>query len=83
MYRGDGEILEETSDEAEHPLTFTSFGAPLPMALLFIPHVVASPQFASFPSIPFKDFSDFILGNFGPTISLSTVINNTFTVNDQ
>ncbi|KAF8805805.1 hypothetical protein BYT27DRAFT_7224681 [Phlegmacium glaucopus] len=32
------------------------------------------PQFASFPSIAFKDFSDFILGNFGPTISLSTVI---------
>jgi len=23
MYRGDGEILEETSDEAEHPLTGT------------------------------------------------------------
>jgi len=55
-------------------MVLTSFGAPLPLALLFIPHVVASPQFASFPSIPFKDFSDFILGNFGPTISLSTVI---------
>ena len=32
------------------------------------------PEFASFPRIPFKDFSDFILENFGPTISLPTVI---------
>ena len=55
-------------------MVFTSFGAPLPLALLFIPHVVASPQFAAFPSIAFKDFSDFILGNFGPKISLPTVI---------
>lgn len=55
-------------------MVFTSFGAPLSLGLLFIPHVVASPDFASFPSIDFKDFSDFILGNFGATISLSTVI---------
>ena len=55
-------------------MVFTSSCAPLPLGLLFIPHVVASPQFASFPSIAFKDFSDFILGNFGPTISLPTVI---------
>jgi CxC5 like cysteine cluster associated with KDZ transposases/CxC6 like cysteine cluster associated with KDZ transposases len=55
-------------------MVFTSFGAPLSLGLLFIPHVVASPEFASFPSIPFKDFSDFILENFGPTISLPTVI---------
>ena len=55
-------------------MVFTSFGAPLPLALLFIPPVLASPEFASFPSIPFKDFSDFILEKFGPTISLPTVI---------
>jgi hypothetical protein len=35
---------------------------------------MASHQSGSFPSILFKDFSDFILGNFGPTISLPTVI---------
>ena len=55
-------------------MVFTSFGAPLSLGLLFIPSVLASPEFASFPSIPFKDFSDFILENFGPTISLPTVI---------
>jgi CxC5 like cysteine cluster associated with KDZ transposases len=55
-------------------MVFTSIGAPLPLALLFIPHVVASPELGSFPSITFKDFSDFILGKFGPTISLTTVI---------
>ena len=55
-------------------MVFTSFGAPLSLGLLFIPHVVASPDFASFPSIDFKDFSDFILGNFGAMISLLTVI---------
>ena len=55
-------------------MVFTSFGAPLPLALLFIPHVMASPQFGSFPSIDLKDFSDFILQNFGPKISVSTVI---------
>ena len=42
-------------------MVFTSFGVPLSLGLLFIPHVVASPDFASFPSIDFKDFSDFIL----------------------
>jgi len=55
-------------------MVFILIGAPLPLALLFIPHVVASPEVGSFPSIAFKDFSDFILGNFGPTISLTTVI---------
>ncbi|KAF8811161.1 hypothetical protein BYT27DRAFT_7336233 [Phlegmacium glaucopus] len=55
-------------------MVFTSFGAPLLLTLSFIPYVVASPQFAPFPSIDFKDFSDFILGNFGPKISLPTVI---------
>ena len=52
----------------------TSLGLQLPLALLFIPHVLASPQSGPFPSIAFKDFSDFILGQFGPRISLSTVI---------
>ena len=55
-------------------MVFTSFGAPLSLALLFILHVMASPQYGSFPGIDFKDFSDFILGNFGPKISVSTVI---------
>ena len=55
-----------------HLMVFNSFGAPLP--LLFIPHIIASPQSGSFPSIDFKDFSDFILGNFGPKISVPTVI---------
>jgi hypothetical protein len=55
-------------------MVFTFTGAPLPLALLFIPHVVASPELGSFPSIAFKDFSDFILRKFGPTISLTTVI---------
>jgi hypothetical protein len=55
-------------------MVFILIGAPLPMALLFIPHVVASPELGAFPSIAFKDFSDFILGKFGPTISLTTVI---------
>ena len=36
--------------------------------------VVARPEVGSFPSIAFKDFSEFILGNIGPTISLTTVI---------
>jgi hypothetical protein len=57
-----------------HVMAFTSLGPQLPLALLFIPHVMASPQSGSFPSIAFKDFSDFILGHFGPTISLPTVI---------
>ena len=52
-------------------MVFILIGAPLPMALLFIPHVVASPELGAFPSM---DFSDFILGKFGPTISLTTVI---------
>ena len=55
-------------------MVFILIGAPLPMALLFLPHVVASPELGAFPSIAFKDFSDFILGKFGPTISLTTVI---------
>ena len=55
-------------------MVFTLFGAPLSLGLPFIPHVVASPDFASFPSIDFKDFSDFFLENFGAMISLSTVI---------
>ena len=55
-------------------MVFILIGAPLPLALLFIPYVAASPEVGSFPSIAFKDFSDFILGNFGPTISLTTVI---------
>ena len=55
-------------------MVFRSFCAPLTLALLFIPPVLASPEFASFPSIPFKDFSDFILENFDPAISLPTVI---------
>ena len=57
-----------------HVMAFTSLGPQLPLALLFIPQVMASPQSGSFPNIPFKDFSDFILGHFGPTISLPTVI---------
>jgi hypothetical protein len=42
--------------------------------LIFIPHVMASPQSGPFPSVAFKDFSDFILGHFVPEISLPTVI---------
>ena len=42
--------------------------------LLLIPHVMASPQSAPFPDIVFKDFSDFIISNFGHKISLPTVI---------
>lgn len=38
-----------------------------------IPHVLASPQSAPFPDISFRDFSDFIINNFGEKISLPTV----------
>ena len=55
-------------------MAFTSLGPQLLLGLVFIPYVMASPQSGHFPSIAFKDFSDFILGNFGPTISLPTVI---------
>ena len=55
-------------------MVFTSLDLHLLPALFFIPFVMASRQSGSFPSIAFKDFSDFILGNFGPTISLPTVI---------
>ena len=55
-------------------MVFTSLGPQLPLAIFFIPHVIASPQSGPFPNIAFKDFSDFVLGNFGPGISLSTVI---------
>jgi len=44
------------------------------LVLLFVPHVAANPQSAPFPDIVFKDFSDFIIGNFGQKISLSTAI---------
>ena len=64
-------------------MVFTSISAPLPLALLFIPHVVASPELGSFPTIAFKDFSDFILGNFGPTISLTTVITLLLSMTDN
>jgi hypothetical protein len=57
-------------------LTCTALSSQL--ALLFwvsllIPHVMASPQSAPFPDIDFKDFSDFIISNFGQKISLPTV----------
>jgi hypothetical protein len=55
-------------------MVFTSLDIHLFLALCFIPFAMASRQSGAFPSIAFKDFSDFILGNFGPTISLSTVI---------
>ena len=55
-------------------MVFILIGAALPLALLFIPHVAATPEVGSFLNIAFKDFSDFVLGNFGPTISLTTVI---------
>src|ERR1700735_399782 len=55
-------------------MVFTSLDLHLLPALFFIPFVMASRQSGSFPSIAFKAFSDFILGNFGPTISLPTVI---------
>jgi hypothetical protein len=41
---------------------------------LWIPYVMASPQSSPFPDIVFKDFSDFIISNFGEKISLPTVI---------
>jgi hypothetical protein len=58
-------------------LTCTALSSQL--ALLFwvsllIPHVMASPQSAPFPDIIFKDFSDFIISNFGQKISLSTAV---------
>jgi hypothetical protein len=58
-------------------LTCTALSSQL--ALLFwvsllIPHVIASPQSAPFPEMAFKDFSDFIISNFGQKISLPTVI---------
>ena len=58
-------------------LTCTALSSQL--ALLFwvsllIPYVIASPQSAPFPDIDFKDFSDFIISNFGQKISLPTVI---------
>ena len=55
-----------------HSMLFN--GLHLTLALIFIPHVAATPKVGSFPSIAFKDFSDFVLRNFGPTISLTTVI---------
>ena len=55
-------------------------GAPLPMALLFIPHVVDSPELGAFPSIAFKDFSDFILG-WPNDISYNS--HYTFAINDE
>ena len=55
-------------------MVFMSLDLHLLLALFCIPYVMASPQSGSFPSIAFKDFSDFILGNFGPKISLPTVI---------
>jgi len=55
-------------------MVFTSLDLHLVLALFFIPYVMASRQSGSFPSIAFKDFSDFILGNFGPKISLPTVM---------
>jgi hypothetical protein len=58
-------------------LTCTALSSQL--ALLFwvsllIPYVIANPQSAPFPDIDFKDFSDFIISNFGQKISLPTVI---------
>jgi hypothetical protein len=58
-------------------LTCTALSSQL--ALLFwvsllIPHVMANPQSAPFPDIIFKDFSDFIISNFGQKVSLSTVV---------
>ena len=55
-------------------MDFTSIGLQLCLALCFIPCVMAIPESASFPNIVFKDFSDFILENFGPNISLSTAV---------
>ncbi|KDR70295.1 hypothetical protein GALMADRAFT_144954 [Galerina marginata CBS 339.88] len=43
-------------------------------AMLSIPCVTASLPTAPFPDIDFKDFSNFIIGNFGQQISLPTVI---------
>src|ERR1700678_2746927 len=55
-------------------MVFTSLSPQLSLGLIFIPHVMASPQSGPFPSVAFKDFSNFILGHFGPAISLPTVI---------
>ena len=55
-------------------MVFTSLSPQLALGLIFIPHVMASPQSGPFPSVAFKDFSDFILKHFGPAISLPTVI---------
>jgi hypothetical protein len=55
-------------------MVFTSLSPQLSLGLIFIPHVMASPQSGPFPSVAFKEFSDFILGHFGPAISLLTVI---------
>jgi hypothetical protein len=55
-------------------MVFTSLSPQLSLGLIFIPHVMARPQSGPFPSVAFKEFSDFILGHFGPAISLPTVI---------
>ena len=55
-------------------MVFTSLGPQLLLGFFLILQVLASPQSGHFPTIAFKDFSDFILGNFGPAISLPTVI---------
>lgn len=44
------------------------------LVLILVPPVMASPQTTPFPGILFKDFSDFINSNFGPKISLPTVL---------
>lgn len=54
-------------------MDFTSLGFQLPLLLCCIPGVMALPSSAPFPNINFKDFSEFILENFGENISLSTV----------
>jgi hypothetical protein len=52
-------------------MVFTSLGPQLLLGFFLILQVLASPQSGHFPTIA---FSDFILGNFGPAISLPTVI---------
>jgi energy-coupling factor transporter transmembrane protein EcfT len=64
-------------------VVLTSCGPQLPLALFFLPYVMASTHSTPFPNIGFKEFSDLILGNFGPTISLPTVLVLLFSVTNN
>ena len=44
-------------------MVLTSLSPQLALGLIFIPHVMASPQSGPFPSVAFKDFSDFTVSN--------------------